>query len=209
MSRERVTIILVILFHSIGAVGFLLPALQPLFMQLVPYHLLLMLGLLGLTAYDGSPGLLIFGAIIFLLGFLVEVLGVNTGLIFGQYTYGKTLGFKLWNTPLLIGVNWLILVYSIGVSLNKLRLGPFLFAVLGAFLMVMIDCLIEPVAIRFDYWTWHDENIPLQNYLGWFLVSFLFFLVFNAFNFRKQNSLAFVMVVSQFAFFLVLNAFAT
>ena len=60
----------------------------------------------------------------FSIGFLVEVIGVNYGIIFGNYTYGKVLGFKVLNVPLMIGVNWFFLSIACGgisdIFFNKL-----------------------------------------------------------------------------------------
>jgi putative membrane protein len=43
--------------------------------------------------------------IIAVAGFFIEAIGVNTGLIFGNYVYKTTLGWKFLETPLIIGVN--------------------------------------------------------------------------------------------------------
>ena len=37
--------------------------------------------------------------------------------------------------------------------------------------MVLLDIMIEPVAIELDFWQWEGGNIPLQNYLMWFIVA--------------------------------------
>lgn len=211
MSKTQICCLIIILFHIVGVSGFLIPSLTGLFIKLVPFHLLLMLVLLGITGYDGSSDIVVFAIGVYGAGFLIEAAGVNSGLIFGSYTYGQTLGIKLWNTPLLIGVNWLILIYSIGVFLHKYITDRFLFALLGALMMVSIDFLIEPVAIRYDYWSWSNASgaVPLQNYLGWFVVAFMMFLFFSSLKFKKQNSAAVVILVSQACFFLALNAWGT
>jgi putative membrane protein len=43
--------------------------------------------------------------------------------------------------------------------------------VLAGLLTVAFDWIMEPVAIRLDYWTWAGGDIPLQNYLAWFLIA--------------------------------------
>lgn len=204
-SRQHILSAIIVLFHLVGLYGFLTPELTPLFIKLVPFHLLLMLFLLVISGYDGSAGMLVFAGIVYSAGFLIEAAGVNSGLIFGKYSYGSTLGVKLWETPLLIGVNWLLLVYSAGVLLETYKLKRLTFALTGALILVFIDLLIEPVALRYDYWQWLDGSIPFQNYLGWFFVSFCLFLVFFATKFRKQNAAAIVLLISQVCFFMVLN----
>jgi len=193
----------------VGLYGFLTPALELLFIKLVPYHLLLMLGLMVVTVNDRSLGLIKFTVGVYLAGFFIEVIGVNTGQIFGDYIYGTALGIKLWATPLLIGVNWLILVYSTGVFLETFNFkSKWLFSAFGAGILLVIDFLIEPVAIRFDYWSWFEGVIPVQNYLGWYIFSYCLFLFFSASNFNKKNKAAVVLLFAQLCFFLALNLWA-
>jgi putative membrane protein len=91
-------------------------------------------------------------------GFFVEVVGINTGYLFGQYTYGETLGYKWLDVPLMIGVNWWILTYSTGILARYLPLPAIGRAVVAAVLMVGLDACIEPVAVRFDFWQWQFEK---------------------------------------------------
>ena len=209
MNRTLFCSIIIVLFHLVGLYGFLTPALELLFIKLVPYHLLLMLGLMLVTVNDRSLGLIKFTAVVYLAGFFIEVIGVNTGQIFGDYIYGTALGIKLWATPLLIGVNWLILVYSTGVFLETFNFkSKWLFSALGAGILLGIDFLIEPVAIKFDYWSWFEGVIPIQNYLGWYIFSYCLFLFFSASNFNKKNKAAVVLLFAQLCFFLALNLWA-
>lgn len=208
-NKANICSFIIILFHLVGLYGFLNPDLSDLFIRLVPLHLLLMLLLMMISGYDRSTSILVFALVVYAAGFLVEVAGVKTGLIFGSYTYGRTLGTQIWNTPLLIGVNWLVLVYTTGVMLSVYQLSKYLLAFLGAGILVAIDILIEPVAIKYDYWSWAGGVIPLQNYIGWFFVAFLMFLFFNRMNFKKQNSSAIVLFVAQLCFFMILNRWST
>jgi putative membrane protein len=198
-----------VLFHLVGLYGFLNSNLEPMFIALVPYHLLLMLALLIISAGDYSANIRIFAFIVYCAGFFIEVIGVNTGLIFGSYTYGEALGLKLLSTPLLIGANWLILVYCTGVFLEQFKLkSGFVFSLLGALVLLSLDFLIEPIAIRFDYWKWDGGQIPLQNYLGWYIFSFLLLWIFRILDFQKQNKTAIVLLFAQVGFFLALNIWA-
>lgn len=108
-------------------------------------------------------------------GYLIELAGIRTGLIFGAYRYGSGLGVKLAGVPLIIGLNWALLVFCISALLSGINRSVWIRAALGASLMVAFDLLLEPVAIRFDFWSWDLGFIPLQNYLAWWLVSFCMF----------------------------------
>ncbi|SDM38710.1 putative membrane protein [Daejeonella rubra] len=209
LNKIIICSILMVLFHLVGLYGFLNSDLEVLFIALVPFHLLLMLALLVISTGDYSVNIGIFALVVYLAGFFIEVIGVNSGLIFGTYTYGEALGLKLFSTPLLIGANWLILVYCTGVFLEKFKLkSNFIFSLLGALILLSLDFLIEPIAIRFDYWTWAGGQIPLQNYLGWYIFSFLLFWIFRSLDFQKQNKAAIVLLFAQAGFFLALNIWA-
>lgn len=196
----------VLLFHAVGLAGFLNPAWRELFIALVPFHLLLMFALMLISQQNYNRQFFVFVLLMYLAGFGIEFLGVHTGLIFGEYQYGATLGVKLAEIPLLIGLNWVLLVYSVGTSMHYLGLKNSLNgAILGAVVLVLLDLLIEPVAIRFDYWSWENGTIPLQNYLAWFVFSLAAILFFNRFKFDKTNPVAIVLLAAQFMFFIALN----
>ena len=178
-------------------------------MRLVPFHLLLMLALLIISHRGKNKEFKLFLLVTYLAGFLIEVIGVSTGYIFGIYQYGGTLGIKLAEVPLMIGVNWVILIYATGISIKYLNIQNHVVrSLIGAFFLVFMDILIEPVAIRFDYWSWMDMNIPFQNYVAWFVFSFCMMLFFFARKFRKQNMAAPVLLISQLIFFVALNLWA-
>jgi putative membrane protein len=142
-------------------------------------------------------------------GFFIEVLGVATGNIFGFYTYGNTLGFKWLETPISMFLNWGLTVYCAAMTVNYLfdKRSILEKTIIAALLMVFLDILIEPVAIKNDFWGWKDNIIPLKNYFGWFLVSFpIQFLMFKFFK-NVQNITAFGVFIMQFIFFAVLNLF--
>ncbi|WP_407428961.1 carotenoid biosynthesis protein [Arcticibacter sp.] len=196
---------LIVLFYSVGLFGFLYPPTVPLFKQLVPFHLLLMTGLLIVNQHVRNRSFWIFLAITYVAGFLVELVGTQTGLVFGSYSYGGTLGYKIFDTPLLIGVNWILVIYSAGMALSILgvrNLYAFLF--LGASSVTLLDFLIEPVAMEYDYWDWAGGVVPVQNYIVWFIFSAVLLLGFHKAKFAKNSGPAAILFVVQFLFFLVL-----
>lgn len=209
-GKKNIYSFLIILFHVVGLIGFLYPPLNPLFLKLVPYHLLLMFLLLLISKpKETNMNLYVLLVMVFLTGYLIEVAGVKTGRIFGNYRYGSTLGFKLADVPLIIGINWVLLIYSVGVTVEAFRINNVLLkAFLGAVVLVVLDFTIEPIAVKFDYWQWQANMIPLQNYVGWFLVSFTMLCLFNFLKFKKENQSAIVLLVTQFTFFLALNFWA-
>ena len=169
-SKVNSSIVILFIFHVVGVIG-LSSDYQDLFLRLTPLNLLLSLGLFIWANNDFSIQFYKVMAILFALGFLIEVIGVSTGVLFGEYTYGATLGFKLFETPLMIGVNWILLsLASFGVSSFFLK-KQLPIILLSSLLMVLMDVLIEPIAISLDFWTWALGDIPLQNYIMWVVGS--------------------------------------
>ena len=80
-------------------------------------------------------------------GFLIEALGVNTGIIFGHYSYGKGLGLKIFNTPVIIGINWLFLSYTCVSVSNYLVKSPTIRFLMAPALMLALDSALEQVEI--------------------------------------------------------------
>ena len=204
--RVNKAIILIFLFHLVGLVGFFSPVLRPLFFQLVPWHLLVMFVILGYSHRIMNQDFWVFTVMIYITGFAAEWLGVNKGWLFGNYTYGETLGVKADGIPLTIGINWFLLIYSTGVLMQYSRIKYVLIRVIvGAGILVGLDMLIEPVAMRFDYWKWANNSVPDKNYICWFLLSMFMLLIFEIFRFKKQNIVGAVLLAAQFIFFIALH----
>jgi putative membrane protein len=204
-KTERIAIIIIVLFNIVGLIGFVIPSLTVLFIKLVPWHLLLMAGVIVYSYNQLSSKFLSFALLVFTIGFSAELIGVHTGLLFGNYSYGETLGIKLFNVPLMIGVNWFLLIYSTGVLMQRSRIkNIYIRIIVGALVLVSLDLLIEPVAIHFDYWHWTGNGIPLKNYFCWFTLSAGMFFAFEKFQFKPQNKAAPALLIMQFVFFIVL-----
>ncbi|RDV14439.1 carotenoid biosynthesis protein [Pontibacter diazotrophicus] len=193
-----------VIFHGVGLWGLLFSGEPEYFQQLTPMNLLLTNVLLFSFHRRWNMAFVLFAVVVFGVGFLSEVLGVHTGLLFGDYSYGAALGLKLWEVPLLIGLNWLMLVYTTGHISNYLKLHWLAKALTGALLMVLLDYFIEPVAIQYDFWSWQGDSIPVSNFIGWFAVAFLLQLYFQKAHFFKKNKLAPYVYLVQLVFFICL-----
>ena len=197
--------LIISVFYLVGIIGMSMPTFRPYFQVLTPFHLLLSLGILLLFHSDWNRSFLVFSILAFVIGFGSEVLGVHTGFPFGNYSYGFVLGIKLFEVPLMIGINWLLLVYLTGNLMENWVRNDFLAAGLGAGLMVAIDFLIEPVAIGLDFWTWEGGKIPFSNYIGWFGVAFLIHMIYRKSLFNKKNPISRFLMLNLIAFFVGLN----
>lgn len=140
-----------------------------------------------------------------LLGFGVEAIGTNTGLIFGGYTYGSSLGIGLYGTPFNMAVNWMMLVYLVAFVLQPWNTGLATKSVVSASILTAFDWILEPVAIRLNMWSWDLVTPPLHNYVGWFLFSLLVFGIFFRFTPKLYNPLAYLFAIMHGLFFIALN----
>ncbi|RKU18107.1 hypothetical protein C6500_13890 [Candidatus Poribacteria bacterium] len=120
---------------------------------------------------------------IVVLSFGIEWLGVRTGQIFGSYLYGQTLQPSIGDVPISIGSAWFVMLVASTAVAQKIAPKSladgfrFKIASLVALLMVCFDLLMEPAAVKLDYWTWMNDRIPLRNYLAWFGLSFIFAII--------------------------------
>ena len=178
------------------------------FLSTTPYVLSLNLLLLILN-HDLSDKKSKIGLIlIFLFGLIVEILGVNYGLFFGEYNYGANLGPKIYEVPYVIGFNWVLLIIATGSISDKLIKGKEIYKILFAsFLMVLIDLLIEKSAPKLDFWEFVISPVPFSNYLWWFIFSLCFQYIFFKTVKTKEYNLSSNILVIQFLFFGMLAVF--
>ncbi len=194
----------IVVFYIVGVLGFIIPFTKDFFIAITPLALLLNTYLLAIyhKKYDlKSIGVFAF---IFLAGFFIEVIGVNTGLIFGYYKYGSGLGFKLFETPLLIGVNWLFLTYASASLLREFKINKNISILLVPLLMLVYDLVLEQVAPKMDMWSWQHNSVPLQNYVAWFVIALIFSTLLRFLKINLENHLSKVLFACQFAFLVVL-----
>lgn len=224
LSKYQIATFLAILFHLVGLIGILFFD-NPFFIESTPFNLLLSGALLMWTQEEKNKYFYFFVLLTFAVGFTVEVIGVNTGFLFGNYSYGKVLGFQWQKVPLVIGVNWFIVIYCCGISMyslltrvikqvaEKTQAPPQVLKAIsvitdGATLAVLFDWLIEPVAVKLGFWQWQgDGDIPLYNYVCWITISFLLLTAFHFLKFNKQNKFAINLLLIQVMFFLLLRTF--
>ncbi len=207
--KESWGIGVLIIFYSVGLVGSVF--FDEGLMRLTPLNLLLSISILIFYHRARNRNFWLYSSIVFIGGFLIEWLGVSTGIIFGRYHYGENLGIKLFDIPLIIGINWLILSYCSMSVVEKYRerwslnLSPIASASIGSLLMVFVDFWIERLCARLDFWYWKSSTAPLQNYIAWFVFAFAFNYLLVSFRVETKNKTAVVLYLLQVVFFLLLN----
>lgn len=192
-----------ILLYAAGLIGMHIPATKTLFISLVPLNLWFTAFIC--VIYHPRPSISTYVVLLFIViaAWLLEVQGVRSGVIFGNYQYGNTLGFKLAMVPLTIGLNWVILLLATNSVVEEWNIGGKVGkAALGAGLMTFLDLLIEPVAIHFDFWHWSNIQVPIQNFIAWWIASFFFHYVYQLGPWPAKSSLFRLIALLQLLFFL-------
>ncbi len=169
LNRVNVSIALVWLFHTSAVMGCAMGYCD-WFTTKTPLNLLL---ISLLVILDHSPQKPLILLIPFVMGMTAEWIGVHTGWLFGDYAYGNNLGWKCWEVPLLIGMNWLIMIYAGNALTSLTRWSRTLRAMCTALAVTGLDVLMEQVAPQLDFWRFNDGIVPLTNYGGWMIVSFI------------------------------------
>lgn len=144
---------------------------------------------------------ILFFLIVVIVSFIIEIIGVKTGLIFGEYQYSKVLIPQIFDTPVAIGFAWFSTLISSTAILKKLidryylKLNILFKSLIIGFLMFVFDYFLEPAAIKLNYWNWQLGIVPFQNYLTWFVLgSFFAFLGYKL----KYLSLEFPKIIIHF-----------
>ena len=130
------------------------------------------------------------------LGLASEFIGITTGLPFGSYHYSNLLGPKIFqHVPIVIPLSWFFMSIAIyigfGIKAKSERsVGKVLRIAICALALMTWDLLLDPaMSYLTNYWIWNDKvffyNSPFINFVGWFLVGFIIFSVFEALGGQK------------------------
>jgi uncharacterized membrane protein len=135
---------------------------------------------------------LLFGSIFVVSLFFESINLISGGWVFGPLTYTHKLGFKVFElVPLLIPITWFtvgylsLLIAEHLLGRDQLTTGRIIkLALLAAVIMAAWDLGMDPMMVNKQYWIWKANGyyfgIPLQNYLGWLVTSFCFYIAYFA-----------------------------
>ncbi|MCI0548563.1 MAG: carotenoid biosynthesis protein [Candidatus Rokubacteria bacterium] len=152
-----------------------------------PYVLAFLIPFLVMGSRDVGPArtlaLLVWG---WGVSFLAVFSSTRTGIPFGDYHYtGLTAGQELFvsNIPFFEPLSFPFIAYAAWcvARCTRPRLGPTATAALGALLMLLLDIVMDPMAVRGDRWflgdlfAYHSPGdyfgVPVSNFAGWLLVG--------------------------------------
>lgn len=139
---------------------------------------------------------------LFLIGsFLFTSLEENVWILIGYYSgtptyYFSPEGYYLWFgvCPFSVALGWFFIAYSMVYIASKLFKNNSVYtrATIGGLLAMNLDLMIDPIAVRNLWWAWPQAatpeaqqttfwilGIPVTNFIGWFLLIFLFAILWE------------------------------
>lgn len=163
-----------IALYSVGIIILYTPQFENLVQLLTPFFLTTICTLVILGSLNLTKTVALFLALVFTISFLAEMIGTNTGLLFGNYSYSEVLGIQLLNTPLVIGVNWILVTMGALNLASLITKSRFMIIILCAGFATVFDIILEPIAIKLNFWTWQQYLPGFYNYFCWFVLGLLF-----------------------------------
>jgi putative membrane protein len=197
LTYAKLFLVIIYLVGILGMVHY-----RNFFSSLTPFNLIAAAALLFYFHTPKNKTLFQFIAFVGCAGFAIELYGVQTGKLFGNYHYGESLGFKINGTPPIIGLNWVVLTYCTAMMVQSLRMGIYLKSLFAAILMVIFDYFIELYAAHADFWYWQNDQIPLQNFVAWFIFGFFLIFYFSISNSKLKTRLHFFYTPFNYSFLL-------
>ena len=128
----------------------------------------------------------------FVFAFIVEAIGLSSGIIFGSYEYCDQLGAKVFGVPAIIPLAWTMFAYlawllarTICTHTDSPVTRSIARILVGAFTMTTWDLFLDPQMVSAGYWRWTDigmllpgtYGIGIHNYAGWFAASTVLMLL--------------------------------
>ena len=149
--KQKIIIGVLSIWYLVGIIGFHSDFFY-VFSVLTPLNMMLSFWALYVTSKK-SDRLKLVLLLIYFVGLSVEVIGINTGIPFGTYVYLDGLGSKIMGTPLVIGLNWVLLSWAAVQSASYFSIQNKLFKwAIAILIMLIIDMVMEPVAPDLRMW---------------------------------------------------------
>ena len=193
------------LFYAVGLLGFGFSFSRDLFTTLIPVNFAFAFLVLLITDNSDLKKFIPYAIVAFSVMFIIEAISVRTGVIFGVFSFGKSLGPKIFDTPLMIGWNWLMILYCATILARSYTRNRYFVSFLVAVIMVVYDFVLERPAGYLDMWSWSGKFIPMQNFLAWFGISWLLSGSLQLLSPRIKNPVATTLIGVQILFFFLLS----
>lgn len=199
----------VLRFYAVGLGLFMLPFTRSIFVSITSLSLLLVFVAAFLFNRDWRAGTVIWFLFIVLSSFFLEMEGVASGAVFGEYAYERGLAPLVKGTPLIIGFNWLFLVYASRNIIMKYTGSRTLHVVGGAALMLAYDTVLEWAAPYMEMWSFAGGYPPLRNFAVWAAAALIYHAGMELLRVQGGNAAARCLFIVQFAFLFLVALFST
>ncbi|SNR36391.1 putative membrane protein [Actinomadura mexicana] len=118
------------------------------------------------------------------IGYAAEWAGIRTGLPFGEYSYTSVLRPQAGGVPVIVAAAWGGMGLAAHAVATAIAPGNrFARWAAGAAALTAWDLFLDPQMLRLGLWTWADggpyRGVPLSNFAGWLVVSFLVMLAID------------------------------
>lgn len=203
-NKVTISVMLMGLFHFCGLIG-IQSQYRDWFLDFTPLNLLISTFLLFWNQEKINKNIVLSFMLVFALGLTIEIIGVKTGMIFGTYKYGETFGFRFMEVPVVIGMNWAALCFASSSLANRIEMSTVKKALLLSLIPVSIDYFIEQLCEKLNFWYWQDSHVPIQNFISWYIFTFIFSLILIPLFKNNRNKFAPYFLFIQFIFFVFLN----
>lgn len=192
-------------FYAVGLLLWLLPPTRPLFVAITSPSLLLTVATAFVFHRRWNGRTVVWFAFIVISAFMLEWAGVHDERLFGRYAYGPGLAPMVDGTPLIIGLNWLWLVYASHDLAARVASGLVLRIVAGSLFMVGYDLAMEWAAPAMRMWRFDTDYAPLRNFVVWFAVALVYQSGSEALALESDNRPARILFCLQIAFFVLIG----
>jgi bisanhydrobacterioruberin hydratase len=206
-KKEKLVIVFFGIIYLVGFFGSIIPAYRTLFLSLTPLILILSFCAILFTLSRPIKPTLTFLLFSGLVGFIAELIGVNTKLLFGNYHYESNLGVKIAGVPVIIAINWAIVTIGAAHCSALLSANKLARMIIAAFLMLLFDFILEPVAIKSGFWNWEGGLIPAYNYICWFFIGLFLHIIYFSKIKHDSNKVIIALFLIMTVFFICLNLF--
>lgn len=196
-------VIVLMLIYMTSLVGFITPHQQAWYLFYTPFFILL--NALFLILYHPQKGkdLLQYMGLSMGIGFLVELVALQIGNLYGQYTFGSSLGPTALGVPFIMPIYWFMLAYSSACLAAKVPTqNNWLVQSIGTILMISLTFAIQQVAQSLQFWTL-EGNSSIAFVFGFYvLVSFGLQYLFSRLKLDVSNPMALYVYGGLLLFFL-------
>lgn len=118
----------------------------------------------------------------FIYGLFLEIFNTHLSL---SYFYSRDFLFQIYGVPLAIAAGWGIVYYFTIKLAEKYPFKWYEAPFFMAFIAVIFDMFLDPIAVRLGFWTWRiplsEEwfGVPYDNLVGWMAVVWTFAFLIN------------------------------